>query len=259
MDRDIKDWGGNIVALVIVVLMNALATGLPLNGITTGEVSARYESLFTPAGYAFSIWGLIYISLFAYVIYQARPVRRQNVKLAKISKPWQLSCAFNVLWVFLWHFEFLVLSLLAMLGILLCLVKIYRELGIAAAPASDGRKTFVHVPFSIYTGWICVATIANVSAVQVGTGWHELLLDEQAWTLLKLGVAGAIAATLICRRRDIAATLVIAWAAWAIGVKQAAVPAVAGAAQTLTYVALLLVFFEVVRLLSSRTAAGRSS
>lgn len=254
MDRDIKDWGGNIVALVAVVLVNAIANGLPLNGVKTGEVSARYESLFTPAGYAFAIWGLIYVALFAYVIYQARPVRRQNVKLAKISRPWQLSCGFNVAWIFCWYFDFLLLSMLMMLGILLCLVTIYRELGIAASPASDGRKLFVHLPFSIYTGWICVATIANLSSLQVGTGWNELLLSEETWTLIKLGVAGAIAATLICRRRDIAATLVVAWAAWAISVKQAAVPAVAGAAQMLTYVAVLLVAFELVRLTANRSA-----
>jgi len=252
MERDIKDWGGNIVALVVIVLVNALADGLPVGGVSTAEISDRYSSLFTPAGYAFAIWGLIYIALFAYVIYQARPVRRQNVKLAKISKPWQLSCVFNVVWIFLWHYDFLVLSLVAMLGILLCLITIYRELGIAAAPASDGRKIFVHLPFSLYTGWICVATIANVSAVQVGTGWNELWMSAESWTLLKLGVAGAIAATLICRRRDIAATLVVAWAAWAISVEQAAVPAVAGAAKTLTYVAVLLVLFEAVRLFSNR-------
>ena len=253
MERDIKDWGGNIVALVAVVMVNAIASGLPLGGVTTAEVSARYESLFTPAGYAFAIWGLIYMALFAYVIYQARPVRRQNVKLAKISRPWQLSCVFNILWIFFWHYDFLLLSMLAMLGILLCLIAIYRELGIAASPASMGRKVFVHLPFSIYTGWVSVATIANLSAVQVGTGWNALLFSAETWTLLKLGIAGAIAATLICRRRDIAATLVVAWAAWAISVKQAAVPAVAGAAQTLTYAALLLVAFELVRLAQNRT------
>ena len=254
MERDIRDWGGNIVALVAVVLVNAIASGLPLGGVTTAEMSARYESLFTPAKYAFAIWGLIYIALFAYAIYQARPARRQNVKLAKISRPWQLSCVFNILWVFFWHYDFLLLSMLAMLGILLCLITIYRELGIAVSPASNGRKLFVHLPFSIYTGWVCVATIANFSAVQVGTGWEGLGFSAETWTLLKLGIAGAIAATFICRRRDIAATLVVTCAAWAISVKQVATPAVAGAAEALTYVALLLVVFESVRLVSQRTA-----
>ena len=140
-----------------------------------------------------------------------------------------------------------------MLGILLCLVKIYRDLGIAAGPASTGRKIFVHIPFSLYTAWISVATIANISAVQVGNGWNDLLLDPVNWTLLKLGVAGAIAATFICHRRDIAAALVVAWAAWAISVKQAATPAVAGAAQALTYVLILLVVLEVIRLVTNRS------
>ncbi|MBT8421735.1 MAG: tryptophan-rich sensory protein [Gammaproteobacteria bacterium] len=252
MERDFKDWGGNILALVAVVLVNAIATGLPLGGVTTGEVSARYESTFTPAGYAFAIWGLIYVALFAFVLYQAGSGNRNDEQLARISRPWQLSCLFNVVWIFFWHYDFLLLSMLAMLGLLLSLVTIYRELGIAVTPAPLGRKLFVHVPFSIYTGWICVATIANLSAVQVGTGWESLIFDAETWTLLKLGVAGAIGATLICRRRDIAATLVVAWAAWAISVKQAGVPAVAGAAQTLTYIALLLVAFEIVRLTANR-------
>lgn len=252
MERDIKDWGSNIIALVAVVIVNALASGLPIGGRTTGEVSALYENLFTPAGYAFAIWGVIYMALLAYVVYQALPARRQNVKLAKISKPWIASCAFNVVWVFLWHYDFIVLSLVAMLGLLLSLVVIYRELGIATAPASNGRKFFVHLPFSIYTGWIAVATLANFSAVQVATGFEELWLGAEGWTLLKLAIAGAIGAALVCTRRDIAAALVVAWAAWAISVKQAGTPAVAAAAATVAGVALLLVALELVRLLLAR-------
>ncbi len=252
MEREFRDWGGNIVALVVVVLVNALADGLPLGGVTTGAVSATYESLFTPANYAFAIWGVIYVALFAYAIYQARPVRRQNVKLANISRYWQLSCAFNVVWIFLWHYELIVLSMLAMLGILFSLLRIYRELGIATAPASLGRQIYVHLPFSIYTGWVIVASIANLSAVQVAAGLDDWLLDPVTWTLLKLGVAGAAGAALVCLRRDIAAALVVVWAAWAIGVKQAATPAVAGAAAAVAYAALALVAYEVVRRFAGR-------
>ncbi len=252
MERDIKDWGGNVVALVAVVLTNALANGLPLGGRTTGEVSGMYETLFTPAGYAFSIWGLIYVALLGYVIYQARPVRRQNVRLANISRPWQISCALNVLWVFLWHFDLVVLSMLAMLGILVCLLAIYRELGIATAPASLGRQVFVHLPFSIYTGWIIVASIANLSVVQVATGLEGWLFDPVSWTLIKLGVAGAAGAALVCLRRDIPAALVVVWAAWAIAVRQVDTPAVAGAAQAVAYAALVLVLYEAQRRLRLR-------
>jgi benzodiazapine receptor len=250
MERDIKDWGGNIAALVVVVIVNAMATGIPLGGRTTGEISGQYPSLFTPASFAFAIWGLIYMALLAYVVYQALPQQRMNARLASISRFWVASCACNVAWVFLWHFDFVALSLLAILGILLSLVAIYRPLGIATGPASTGRKWFVHLPFSLYIGWIAVATLANLSAVQVAMGWDALFMQPVTWALLKLAVAGAIAATFICRRRDIAATLVVAWAAWAISVKQAAAPQVAGAAQTLAYIACLLVAFELVRLLS---------
>lgn len=247
MERNFRDWGANIIGLVAVVIVNAMASGIPLGGQTTGEISARYPSLFTPAGYAFAIWGLIYLALLAYVVYQALPAQRLNVRLARISKPWLASCAFNIAWIFLWHFNFLVLSLVAMIGILVSLIIVYKELGIALSPASTGRKLFVHLPFSIYTGWIAVATIANLSAVQTGRGWDDLLLSATAWTLLKLGVAGAVAATLVCQRRDSLAALVIAWATWAIAIKQADNAAVAGAAQALVVAVLLLVALDFVR------------
>lgn len=247
MEREFKDWGTNIIGLIAVVIVNAMANGIPLGGQSTGEISAQYPSLFTPAGYAFSIWGLIYLALLAYVVYQALPPQRQNVRLAKISKPWLASCGFNVLWIFCWHFDFIGLSLVAMLGILVSLLLVYRELGIATGPASRSRKIFVHLPFSIYTGWIAVATIANISALQTAMGLNDLFFSAIAWTLVKLGIAGAVGAVFICYRRDIAAALVVAWAAWAIGIKQFATPAVAGAAQALTCVVLLLVALEVIR------------
>ena len=247
MNREFKDWGVGIIGLLAVVIINALANSIPLGGQTTGQISAQYPSLFTPAGYAFGIWGLIYLSLLVYVVYQALPAQRASSSLARISKPWLYSCGFNILWIFLWHFGFLALSLVAMLGILVSLLVIYRELDLANNTAPLGQQCFVHFPFSLYTGWISVATLANLSALQTGMGMDNLLLTATAWTQIKLAMAGVIAVVFVCFRRDITAALVVAWAAWAIGVKQAAEPAVAGAAQTLTGVVLLLVLLELVR------------
>lgn len=247
MPRRFSDWGGNILALILVITVNGLANAIPIGGQTTGEVSAKYPSLFTPAGYTFSIWGLIYLGLIFYVIYQALPGQRNNTTLAKISKMFALNCAANSAWILAWHYNFLLLSLLLMLVILFSLVQIYRSLGIVDATASRGERLLVQLPISLYTGWITVATIANISAVQTGMGWDGLAMSATTWTLVKLAIAGAIGATVLLRRGDLAFGLVVAWAAMGISVKQAATPAVAGAASTLVLLVVLLAAFEAIR------------
>lgn len=244
MNRSISDWGANILALALLLVVNGLANSLPLGGRTTGEVSASYPSLIVPAGYVFSIWGLIYLTLIAFVIWQALPAQRSNEKLAGISLLFIANCAANAVWLFTWHYDLIPLSLLLMLGVLGTLVQIYRKLGIGAGPVSPAERWFAHLPFSIYTGWITVATIANFSAVQTGQGWDDLVFNAVTWTLLKIAVAGAIAATVLFRRHDVAYVLVIVWASIGINVKQVATPAVAGAAAALAALAGLLIVIE---------------
>jgi benzodiazapine receptor len=247
MQRSLKDWGGNIVAFIFVIIANGLANGIPLNGQNTGEISAKYPSLFTPAGFTFSIWGLIYLSLTAFVIYQALPAQRGNQTLAKISPLFIANCIANAAWIFVWHYDLLWLSLLLMAVILLTLIQIYRTL-LAAGPAgSKSEWLFLRLPFSLYTGWITVATIANISCVQIAMGWDNAGLSAVDWTLLKLAIAGAIGATVIFRLRDIPYVLVIAWAAYGIASRQVETPEVVGAAATLAVLAVLLAVAEVIR------------
>jgi hypothetical protein len=244
MERKLNDWAGNIAAFALVIIANVMANAIPLGGQTTGQVSAKYGSLFTPAGYTFSIWGVIYLALTVFIVYQALPRQRENVALARIGTMFKVSCLANALWIFAWHYDFVVFSLLLMLVILGSLVRIYYDLGIANGPASTGRRYCVHLPFSIYTGWITVATIANISAVQSGYGWNDLYLSGADWTLVKLAVAGAIAALAVLRRGDIAFGLVVAWAAYGIAVKQASTPVVLVVAEVVALIALLLVVSE---------------
>jgi hypothetical protein len=247
MQRSVRDWGGNIVAFIVVIIVNGLANGIPLNGQNTGEISAKYPSLFTPAGFTFSIWGLIYLSLTAFVIYQALPTQRDNQTLAKISPLFIANCAANAAWIFVWHYDLLWLSLLLMAAILLTLIQIYRIL-LAAGPAgSKSEWLFLRLPFSLYTGWITVASIANISCVQIAMGWDNAGLAAVDWTLFKLAIAGAIGATVILRLRDIPYVLVIAWAAYGIASRQVETPEVVGAAATLSVLAVLLAVAEVIR------------
>ncbi len=245
MDRKISDWGGNIAALGIVIAVNALANILRFGGQTTGEVSDKYHSMFTPAGFTFAIWSLIYLLLAAFVIYQALPAQRDNRQLARISPWFQVSCAANVLWILAWHNEWIGVTLLLMAVLLVSLVQIYRLLDIVDLTAPAASRWLVQLPISVYLGWVSVATIANASAMQSALGWNELALEEVSWTLLKLAVAGALGAIMTLRRNDVAYGLVVGWAAFGIGAGQAVNEAVAGAAFTLSLVILAIAVFAV--------------
>jgi hypothetical protein len=244
MQRSLRDWGGNVAAFVFVVLLNVLSNALPINDQTMPEISAKYPSLFTPAGFTFSIWGIIYLSLLLFVIWQALPAQRDNEKIAAISTYFQINCLLNGIWIVVWHYDLLALSLLVMFGILATLVLIYRALlaRIDTAPLSE--HLLLYVPFSLYTGWITLATIANASALQIASGWDDVFFTAVQWTLVKLAVAGAVGATVLFKFRDPVFAAVVVWATYGISVMQAATPAVAGAASALSILTAILVARE---------------
>jgi len=247
MSRRFPDWGGNVVAFVIVITVNALANTLPIAGTTTGQVADKYASLFTPAGFTFSIWGLIYLALTLFVIYQALPAQRQNESLARISNYFKISCAANVLWLLTWHLEWLVPSLMLMLVLLWSLVAIYRALAILDPSTSAATMWLVQAPFSLYLGWIAIATIANASAVQAAFYWNDLGFDAVTWTLIKLALAAAIAGIVALRKNDLVFLLVAAWAAFGIAAAQPGTPAVSGAATTIMLFAVFIALYEALR------------
>jgi benzodiazapine receptor len=252
MDRKISDWGGNIVALIIVITVNGLANILRFGGQSTGEVSDKYYSMFTPAGFTFVIWSLIYLLLAVFVVYQSLPSQRNDARLGRISPWFKAGCAANALWMFAWHLEWIGVALLLMIILLVSLVWIYRLLAIVDVAAPAAQRWLVQLPFSVYLGWISVATIANISALQSALDWNHAVLEEVSWTLLKLAVAGALGAIITLRRHDVAYGVVIGWAAFGIGAGQAATPAVAGAAFTICLVSLALTAYEVISLRSQR-------
>ena len=163
MNRSISDWGGNIAAFILVIVVNTLSNALPFNDQSQAEIAAKYPSLFTPAGFTFSIWGVIYVALLVFVVFQALPSQRQNASLAGLGAPFKLSCAGNALWLYVWHHDMVFLSLLIMIVILVTLVTIYRRLYAQTDRASFTLHVALRLPFSLYTSWVMVATIANAS------------------------------------------------------------------------------------------------
>jgi len=243
-ERRFSDWGGNIGAFALVIAFNVLSNALPLNGQTMPEISAKYPTLFTPAGFTFSIWGVIYLALLVFVIFQGLPAQRTSRVIAGIGPLFRLNCLANASWIVVWHYDLVATSVLVMLVILATLIMIYRKLVSTIATAGLVEHAALYLPFSIYTSWITVATIANISVLQLALGWHDAGMSAVQWTLVKLAVAGAIGATMVLRFRDVPFILVVAWAAFGISVMQAATPAVAGAATTLCLLSLLLAVFD---------------
>lgn len=208
----------NIIAYLAVVLVNTLSNVLPLNGRTAGEISDALPSYFTPAGYTFSIWGLIYLALLGFTVYQALPAQRSASFQRQIGPLFVISSLANIGWLFAWHYGFYVVSVLVMLALLLTLIAVYVRLDIGRrnAALSWQRKLFVHVPFSLYLGWITVATIANISSVANHLGWNGFGVSGPVWSVIMMFAAVIIAALLLLRRSDLAYAAVLVWALFGI-------------------------------------------
>lgn len=235
-----------ILAVAAVIVVNVLANALPFNGQGTGEISDRFQVLFVPAGYVFAIWGLIYIGLIAYAVFQALPAQRDNPRLRSIFWPVIVGALANIAWIFLWHYNYLSLTVVAMLVLLASLIVVYLRLGIQKTPVSRGERWAVHVPFSIYLGWITVATIANATNLLWSAGWNGFGLSAQTWFLIMLAAAIIIAAAMALTRHDVAYLLVLVWAVVGIAVKLAGVPVVATAAWIAAAILAILVVVAIV-------------
>jgi hypothetical protein len=222
----------NAVGFLMVIVVNTLANSLPLNNITTGELADKYYNLFTPAAYVFSIWFVIYLLLGAFTIFQLLPKNRDEEFVKKIGWLFPLSCVFNSVWIFFWHYEYLLLSLLVMFGLLFSLIGIYLRLDVGRFDVEPEVKRYVHLPFSVYLGWITVAPIANVAAYLVSIGWPSVGMSAIYMTIIVIVVAVGLSFANIILRADVGYNLVLVWALIGILVKQMEtplIPYVAGA------------------------------
>lgn len=219
-----------VAALAATLTVNTLANTLPINGQTTGAISDRYPLKLTPPGYVFGIWGVIYTGMLGYAIYQALPSQRANPRLRAIGWLFVLSCAANVAWILLWHYNQLRLTLGAMFGILLALIAINTRLG-RPLQGPLGERLLARMPFSIYLGWISVATLVNVNVALYDAGWDGLGIDPDIWTSALLGAGASLGAGLAVGRGDPIFPLVLVWAFSGVARKQADSALVAQAAQ----------------------------
>jgi translocator protein len=216
-----------ILSLVLTLVVNGLANALPINGLTTGEISDSFPILFVPAGYVFSIWGLIYLALIVFAIYIITPKGKQDTRVDKIAWWFVAASLFNTAWILLWHYLQFALTLIPIFGLLISLAAIYLLLGVGMREQSLLDRLVVETPFSIYLGWATVAVVANVTQALYFYGWRGAPLSEPAWAVIMLVVASVLGVLMILLRKEVAYPLVLTWAFIGIWVAQGQTPLVA--------------------------------
>ena len=194
-----------------MIAVNSLANILPINGMTTGELSDQLENLFTPQGSTFAIWGVIYFLLLVFIL--SILVRPFEKKTEVLSRLFIVNTFLNSAWIFAWHYQYLIVSLILMIGLLVNLVKI--NLLIKTTPNWLDKIT-IQLPFTVYFGWISIATIANFTAVLVGYQWEGIGISEELWTSIILVIGIMIALSQVFYFKQIAYVIVIIWAYFGI-------------------------------------------
>lgn len=208
----------NLIGFILMVTVNVLANALPIAGRTTGEISDFVGNLFVPAGFTFSIWGIIYLALAFFVFYNFKNVKKWPVSDAvkEIGFLFLISCVINAVWIVCWHNLYIGTSLVLMIGLLTTLILIYLKTRSLDTPMA------INIPFSIYLGWISVATIANTAGFLTFIGWNGFGIAPQIWTVFMLSIATVLGIIVLFRYRDYAFVGVLLWAFFGILYKRLA-------------------------------------
>ena len=213
----------NIVGLCAVLIINYLAVTQPLNNKTTGELSDLYPNMFTPAGFTFSIWSIIYSFLIGFIIYQAVELFNQKKdveKIIRISPYFLLNCLLNGAWLFAWHYLFIGLSVFIMFALLGTLLIIHHKLNLALPLRPLSQKLWLDIPFSLYLGWISIATIANITAYLVSENIEPFSIPATIWTIIMIIVGAILGLFMVIKKRNIVFGIVVCWALFGILMKR---------------------------------------
>jgi len=205
-----------------VIAVNALANMLPINGYNTGQVSAFYPNTFVPAGFTFSIWGVIYLLLFSYTIgYSYYTMKQQQFPKAfafieRINIYFLMTCIFNMSWILAWHYLQIELSVVIMLLFLITLIQLFLKSSTLANALTSTQRFILQTPFIVYLGWISVATIANITALLIAYQWNGFGMTPVYWSALMILIAILLAVLMLKKFKAVPFALVVAWALWGI-------------------------------------------
>ena len=196
----------NILGVVLAITFNFLAVSLPINNKTTGELSDTYPNYFVPAGFTFSIWGVIYLLMIGFALFQLWQYQKKTAATSEfinaISHWFFSSCVANATWIIFWHYEKVSLSLATMFFLLYSLIRFYQAVS-SLRPLNFGNAVGIHLFISVYLGWISVATIANVTTMIISTGWQANASVQGTWTIVMIIIATLLGIIMIFRKQDI--------------------------------------------------------
>ncbi|MEM2107774.1 MAG: TspO/MBR family protein [Candidatus Bathyarchaeia archaeon] len=227
LSSEVLKWT-NILAFLLTLIVNSLAGSTTIiGGKNTAQISDANPTLITPAGYVFSIWGVIYILLGVFVVFQSLPDKKGKDCQKKVGWLFVLSSMLNIAWLFLWQFEQLISSIAFMFLLLATLITIYLRLDVGKSTVALRERLAVHLPFSVYLGWITIASIANVAVALVSVKWDGFGINPETWATLIIIIALLITLFIIATRKDIAYGLVTIWALLGIAAKQSENPNIA--------------------------------
>jgi hypothetical protein len=213
---------GTWVLFLGVIAVNALANILPINGYNTGQISAFYPNAFVPAGFTFSIWGVIYLLLLSYTIgYTYYTLKQEQYPKAfefieRINIYFLLTCVFNMSWIVAWHYLQIELSVVIMLLFLSTLIQLFLKSNTMAGALTSTQKFILQTPFIVYLGWISVATIANSTALLVAYQWNGFRMPPVYWSAAMILIAILLAVLMLKKFKAVPFSLVVAWALWGI-------------------------------------------
>jgi hypothetical protein len=247
MSKDTIRQLANLFTVLLALTVNTLAVALPLNGQDTGEISDRFDVYFVPAGYVFSIWSLIFLGWIVFTIFQLQPSQKENPRLRRLGYLFAFSNIFNAAWLFCWHYNQFGLSVLVMLALLGLLIASYLRLNVNRSPVGYAEYWSVDALFSIYLGWITVATVANITDWLYYVGWDGFGISAQLWAVIMLAVASLLGLAMALTRRDVGYVAVLAWAFIGIAIKQASAPLVVTSAWAAAVFMLGLALYSLLR------------
>jgi hypothetical protein len=244
MHKDSIRQYANLLTVILALGVNILAATLPLNGQNTGEISDRFQVYFVPAGYVFSIWGVIYLGWIAFTVFQYQSSQKESPRLRRLGYLFAISNIANAAWLFCWHYNLFGLSVLVMLVLLGLLIASYLRLNVNRSPVPPLEYWSVDVLFSVYLGWITVATVANITDWLYFVGWDGFGISAQVWAVIMLAVASLLGLAMAITRHDLGYLAVLVWAFVGIAVKQSAAPMVVLGAWTMAASMLGLVIYS---------------
>ena len=222
INQDFTRQSVNLIAILAAFLTNVLANIAPINGLSIGAISNTFfqDVLIIPANYAFAIWGVIYLGLISLAIYQSLPSQQKQPECQKLGYFLAISSLAQIVWVIFFQLRWFTASVILMCMILLPLIYLYQRLQVGVKPVAQKQKWLIHYPVSLYLGWISVATIVNVAIAAYNLRWDGGIISPQAWTIIMLLIATALATMINYRRLDPIYPGVIVWALVAVSIRQ---------------------------------------